>query len=162
MIKVIEGDLLKTSASMIIHQVNAVPVMGSGVAKQIANLYPEVEKKYIEFINTNKPFGREFVMGKSINVPVNNPYTGYRQSICNVVGQYDIGMGQQNTEYRFLFEGILSVLREADFAGSNVALPWKMGCFRGGGDWDGVVYPFLDLVSRSFKQDILIYKLDRN
>lgn len=159
MFKVIQGDVLKTTAAYIIHQVNAVPVMGSGLARQIADLYPNVEKVYKEFINVNKPYGKNFVMGQSINVKVTNS-DNHVQCICNVVGQYDCGMNRRQTEYRYLFEGILSVLREAESTGNNVALPWQLGCYRGGGDWNGVVLPFLQNIAEDFKYDILIYKLN--
>ena len=51
MLKIINGDLLKAKEKFIVHQCNAQGVMGSGVAKQIATLYPEAEKQYKEFIN---------------------------------------------------------------------------------------------------------------
>lgn len=163
MIKIIEGDLLQSPEAYIIHQCNAQGVMGSGVAKQIATLYPEVETRYKAFINANSPYEKYFVMGRVIYVPVHNLSTGQKQCICNVIGQYNYGRDSKRyTEYRYLFEGILHVLKEAEAANQNIALPYKIGCFRGGGDWDNVVFPFLQAIATDFKGDIVIYKLDKN
>lgn len=159
MIKIIYGNLLQSQEAFLIHQCNAQGVMGSGVAKQIATFYPDVEAKYKQFIRENYPYGREFVMGKCINIPVDNPYTKSRQVIVNLIGQEYYGRDNKvYTEYRYLFEGILKTLNEADHYGVDVALPYKIGCCRGGGDWDNVVFPFLQTISENFSGDICIYK----
>lgn len=44
------GDLLESQCDVICHQVNLDGIMGGGLALQIARKYPEVEKKYIEFL----------------------------------------------------------------------------------------------------------------
>lgn len=163
MLKIVNGDLLKAKEKFIVHQCNAQGVMGSGVARQIATLYPEAEKQYKEFINKNREFGREFVMGQSIFVPVYNQRTNREQCIVNIIGQDRFGRdGQRYTEYRYLFKGILKVLDEAESTLDDIALPYKIGCFRGGGDWDNIVYPFLQIISEDFPGNIVIYRLDRN
>ena len=46
MISYHNGDLLKSGCDIICHQVNLQGVMGGGIARQIANKYPDVEKSY--------------------------------------------------------------------------------------------------------------------
>lgn len=43
MIKHIKGDIFQSSADVILHQVNCQGVMGSGVAKQVREKYPDVK-----------------------------------------------------------------------------------------------------------------------
>lgn len=45
-IHIINGDLFETTAKYICHQVNCKGKMGSGVAKQIRERYPEVYSAY--------------------------------------------------------------------------------------------------------------------
>ena len=49
MIKIKNGDLLKASEDILVHQVNIQGVMGGGIAKQIAEKYPKTEKAYIKY-----------------------------------------------------------------------------------------------------------------
>lgn len=162
MLKIINGDLLKSTEDIIIHQCNAQGVMGSGVAKQIATLYPEVEEEYKEFISNCSKTNRN-PLGTSCYVMVKNKYSNKEQCVANIIGQFNYGRdGRRYTDYRALFTGILDALRLAENNNANVALPYKIGCFRGGGDWDNIVYPFLQTVSEDFNGDIVIYRLDRN
>ena len=50
MIKYIQGDLLKTDATLILHQVNLQGIMGGGLAYSIARKYPSVEREYSRHI----------------------------------------------------------------------------------------------------------------
>mgnify|MGYP002570523564 FL=1 len=42
MIKIIDGDLFRSNARIIVHQVNCQKRMGSGVALQVKKKYPNV------------------------------------------------------------------------------------------------------------------------
>ena len=46
MIKHIKCDIFESGANVICHQVNCQGVMGSGIAKQVREKYPEVYKQY--------------------------------------------------------------------------------------------------------------------
>lgn len=46
MIKIIDGDLFETDAKFIVHQVNCMGRMGSGVALQVKEKYPHVYEEY--------------------------------------------------------------------------------------------------------------------
>ena len=47
-IKIVDGDLFKTSAEYICHQVNCQGRMGSGIAKIVRSRFPEAFEKYRE------------------------------------------------------------------------------------------------------------------
>ena len=51
-IPVIQGDILRSDADIIVQQVNCQGVMGAGLAKQIASQYPEVLSPYKKMCNT--------------------------------------------------------------------------------------------------------------
>ena len=46
-----KGNLLNSNCDIIVHQVNCQKVMGSGIAKQIRDRWPEVFVRYEEYIN---------------------------------------------------------------------------------------------------------------
>ena len=48
------GSLLEADADIICHQVNCQGAMGAGVAKQIADKWPNVKKEYVKFCNSKK------------------------------------------------------------------------------------------------------------
>ena len=47
MIKHIKCDIFESGADVILHQVNCQGVMGSGIAKQVREKYPEVYQHYV-------------------------------------------------------------------------------------------------------------------
>ena len=49
MIKIIQGDILKSKENIRAHQTNSVGIMGSGLAKQIKKIYPEAYEDYKKF-----------------------------------------------------------------------------------------------------------------
>ena len=54
MIKIFDGDILNASEYILAHQVNCMGIMGSGIAKQIKDKYPEVFEQYRKFFVNNK------------------------------------------------------------------------------------------------------------
>lgn len=163
MLKVIEGDILKAKEGFICHQVNCQGVMGGGIAAQIRKEYPDVYVKYVNFVKEKKKYGVAYdtLLGEVLFVPVTSKETGYKTCIANIFGQDTFGTKPLETNYRFLFEGILNILREADLYGQDVAIPWNIGCYRGGGDWDNIVYPFIKAISIDFRKDIVLYRFNK-
>jgi len=67
MIKIIEGNILNAKEDIICHQVNCKKVMGSGLAKQIRDKYPNVYEEYVNLINWAKEeYKRGFSKKKSL------------------------------------------------------------------------------------------------
>ena len=55
MIKHIKCDIFESGATMILHQVNCQGVMGSGIAKQVREKFPNVYEAYKEYCNWHLP-----------------------------------------------------------------------------------------------------------
>lgn len=134
MIKVVSGDLFESSADLICHQVNCQGVMNTGVAFSVKQKYPNVFEKYKIFCEKNKGD----LLGKVLYVKCADG-----KIICNLFAQDNFGYdGNCYTSYEALkncFESIKKYATEKE----EIAMPYLMGCHRGGGDWN-TVYKMLE------------------
>lgn len=151
---VIHGDLLNANVDYIVHQVNCQGRMGSGVAKAIRERHMTVYNKYVEEIEVYKHYGNP-ILGHSqlVEVMNGNPYKG----VINMFAQDNYGYdGKQYTSIEALQKCLIELNRIAK--GCSVAFPWKVGCVRGGADWDTV----LDMICLELRdvKSITFYKLD--
>lgn len=123
------GNFLDAKVDVFAHQTNCKGVMGSGVAKQIRDKYPEVYPKYQEACQ------KEHMLGKCQLVQT---YKG--PMVANLFGQDSYGSdGKQYTDYIALRSALNSLADQMlECQLSTVAFPHNMGCCRGGGDWDKV------------------------
>lgn len=153
----IKGDLLKTDCRIIAHGVNTLGVMGAGVARALANKYPNLERQYREFIenevNTWVP-NRNFLLGL-----VN--YTRFDDKIiCNVFIQNDVGRdGKKYGRYSAIARGLYDVASFVHRAAKikRVAIP-KIGCGLAGLDWNIVKEILLEL-EEQFDMEFEVYYL---
>lgn len=127
MIKVIQGDIFESNATAILHQVNCRGIMGSGVAKQVREKYPKVYQSYKQACDK---LGPNDVFGKIQVCAINSEKTRF---IVNLFSQLNYGYIGQYTDYEKL-KGCLEKVNER-FSGYTVAIPYLLGCGRGGGDW---------------------------
>lgn len=146
MIRIVEENLLEAKEEYICHQVNCQGVMGSGVALQIKKKYPQAYEDYVALCNgTNNA-----ILGYEQYVKIDNS----NKCIVNLFGQDKYGYGKRQTNYIALIMAITSVLDRVD---GSIAIPYNMGCDRGGGDWNKL-YFILEVLAEDFKYDIVIYK----
>lgn len=135
MISFLKGDVLNADADIICHQTNCKGVMGSGVAKAVKAKYPEAYQSYHDAYNAGK-----LKLGY-----VDFAKTHDDKIIANLCGQNNYGYdGNQYTDYNALrtgFETIKTYMLENNL--KTIALPYKMACCRGGGDWS-VVYNMIE------------------
>ena len=137
--KVVTGNVLDSNADVIIHQVNCQGVMGSGVAKQVKDRYPVVYEMYKAKCNEYKTFAdmdiNPLLGFAQICYKENYPVTDVKdkQVIVNLFSQNHYGHSGVYTDYDAMRKGLESINQQ--FAGSTVAVPYLMGCCRGGGDW---------------------------
>ena len=144
-----KGNLITSDCTVIMHQANCMSVMGGGIAKTIAQVYPKASREDKAF-----PYSPEERLGKFSYANINN-----KVIVVNLYGQYSIGRGLQ-TNYDKLEESIdrfLSFAEENDFNLSKVGVPYKMGCGLAGGDW-GIVYKILNRQSEIHQVDIYTYE----
>ena len=105
MINHVKGDIFKGDADIIIHQVNCQGVMGSGVAKQVKDLYPNVYVHYREYC---KDFTPEEMLGTVFMVPIDNK----PRFVANFFSQNDFGYdGNCYTNYE-AFEKCLLYMKK--------------------------------------------------
>lgn len=174
MIKIVEGNLFDSKANFIVHQTNAQGVMGSGVAAQVARLYPHVEREYIRYVHKCKK-NKAPILGTAQYVPIdywavvmvdtmkNNNITAYDkqyQYIVNVFGQNEYGYdGKMYTNLKALKNALIDVREKAESIGATVAMPFGIGSTRGGADWNDVFKIIKDVFGNS-NVDVEIRKLD--
>jgi O-acetyl-ADP-ribose deacetylase (regulator of RNase III) len=160
MIHIQRGDLFKADVNFILHQANCESLMGKGIAKTIAHLYPLAEKVDKQF-----PYTPQERLGKySIaTIQKNKLY------IVNLYGQLFRGKAnsakEQNERYAFLKESLTSFLADLNRKQKKekrtykVGLPYKVASDMAGGSWERILEILLD-VSEVQKIDLHIYKKD--
>lgn len=147
MIKHIKCDIFESGADIICHQVNCQGAMNSGIAKQVREKYPEVYKQYrrwCEDMNFSKA-----LLGKMQFVNVSDG-----KIIINLFAQHKYGYdGNRYTDYEAL-EKTLTIV-DAMAHNATIAIPYLMGCHRGGGDWS-IVYSMIEKIFKNSENDVLI------
>lgn len=143
MVKIIEGNLFDSEAEIIAHQVNCQQKMNSGVAKQIRQLYPSVYRDYIY---------RKPELGNTVIIDVYS-----KRKIANLYAQDKYGYdGKRYTDYEALQKCFDYLNEYASKYGYTVAMPYKIGCDRGGADWN-IVYK---IIEDSFTVDVELWRLN--
>lgn len=150
-ISFIQGDLFTTDAELILHQVNCRGVMGSGVALGVRQQYPQVFEAYSALCAIHKPTPAE-LLGTVQFCDI-----GGGQMVVNLFAQKDFGYdGKCYTDYDALRTALCKVAGYARRQQLTVALPYRMACHRGGGDWSVVSA----IIEEEFADvDVLIYAL---
>lgn len=150
MVRIIKGDLTQSSAKYICHQVNCQGVMGSGVAKQIRGKWPEVFDKYKQACDKHADH-RESLLGQILIVRVSE-----NTAIINIFGQLKFGRdGQRYTNFEALCRGCREIANNVS-PGDTIAMPYKIGCGLGGGDWGRVMDMLTDVFS---EHHLTLYKI---
>ncbi len=157
----ITDNIFNCKENIICHQVNMHKKMGSGIAKQIRDKFPNV---YDEYMN------HDGVLGEVVIVPIiyYDDVTHQKHHnilwIANMYSQNRYGYdGNLYTDYhamRKCFNDINDHISKSNKCGNNLslAIPYKIGCGLGGGDWD--------IVSKIIVEELkdinyTIYKLER-
>lgn len=146
MIKHIKCDIFKSGADVICHQVNCQGVMGSGIAKQVREKYPNNYKNYCIMCKEFKP---SELLGRVFCGKVSDKFI-----IANLFAQENFGYdGKCYTDYNALRKCLNVVANNSSH--KTIAIPYLMGCYRGGGDWN-VVYQMIEEVFADSDCEILI------
>ena len=148
MLHIVDGDLVKEKEYTIFcHQVNCAGVMGTGIAKQIKETYPEVFKEYKEECN-------ESMLGKCQYVKCSDG-----RYCVNMFSQKDIGHDKNYTKYGALASCLNKLKSKLRISSKDikVGFPCYIGCGAAGGDW-AVVKPMLEEFAKNVKQEVYIVK----
>lgn len=138
MIEYIQGDLLQTDAPLILHQVNLHGVMGGGLAYNIAQKYPSVERAYSIY----RGFLGDVLYCRTKDFIIGNCYSQNEDFTTN---------------YYMLTKCLINVRNYMTQRGiDTVAIPYKYGCGIAKGDW-----AMVELLFKAVLGDfnVLIYRL---
>jgi O-acetyl-ADP-ribose deacetylase (regulator of RNase III) len=156
-IEFVEGNILDSHANIIVQSVNHKKVMGSGLAKQIRQKYPNILDDYILMCEKYK-FNEISIEGLVYWFGISDDK--YRvQYIASIFGQENYGTDRRHTNYFSLINGLNSVFIYAENLNLSVAIPYGIGCGLGGGDWDIVLSLIKDALKCYPTLDVYIYKL---
>ena len=148
MIKHIKCDIFKSGADLICHQVNCQGVMGSGIAKQVREKYPWVYAHYKQLCK-NFSHKKEGLLGL-----VQGIYIDEKTKILNIYAQLNYGYENKcYTDYRALKIALMYV--SSHYHNKTIAIPYLIGCYRAGGDWN-IVYKMIEEVFADSDCEILI------
>ncbi len=147
-LKEIEGNLIdqfeQGQYDIIIHQCNCFNNMGSGIARVIAEKYPEVDQA-----DKNTPLGDINKLGTYIAVETRHGI------IVNAYSQYSYGSSYGTPTSYLAQRQILKDLAKV-YKGKRIGT-YQLGCNRGGADWD-VVRPILSQTI-SHQNDVTVVNL---
>ena len=148
MIKHIKCNIFDSGADIICHQVNCQGVMGSGIAKQVREKYPWVYGQYKRLCEAAKDC-TYLLLGHTQEIFINET-----KVIVNLFAQDHYGYdGNCYTDYEKL-EMCLRRIKE-NWGHKTIAIPYLMGCHRGGGDWN-IVYKMIEEVFADSDCEVLI------
>lgn len=162
MIKEFKGDLLKGSCNIICHQVNLQGIMGGGLARQIATLYPQVEEEYRRYL---KNYGKDNVLYNIVNV-----YEKFEdKKICmfRIVNCFS-----QDENFNTNYEQLKHILKELKKQLKNeykpyfinncvlkIGIPKNYGCGIANGDWNIVKKIWCDAFEKEQNIELQIWEL---
>lgn len=151
MIKHIKCDIFESGADVICHQVNCQGVMGSGIAKQVRERYPWVYAEYKECCSLSPDY---ILLGGYQQV-----YIDEKRVVLNVFGQRYYGYDKKcYTNYDALKQAFEDISKT--YHNKIIAIPYLMGCARGGGDWN-IVYKIIEEVFADYNGEVLICEYDK-
>lgn len=154
MIHYVKGNLLDSNCDYICHQVNCQGVMGSGIAKQIRERWPEVYQIYRGFCNLYE-FDAADLLGKIDIVPINDS-TG--RQVINMFSQNKYGYdGERYTSYD-AFAIALHAITDALPPWATIGFPKNIGCGLGGGNWKVISALIEEILGDT--HEVYIYELE--
>lgn len=168
-----KGNLLESGCDYICHQVNCQGKMNSGIAKQIREKWPVVFKNYrAKFEEREKAIAdicgcyehmidySETLLGDIQIVDLWDDYysTDCHQSVINMFAQQHYGYdGRRYTSYD-AFWNCLNLIKQTVPKGKTIGFPEKIGCDRGGANWQVILEMITEVLGTEYK--VFIYYLE--
>ena len=142
MVRIVDGDLFKArDVDIIAHQVNCQGVMGSGVARQVRELFPHAFEGYKSLVAMSRfdPRGKCSLLGHTQFIEA--AHADRHVYVANMFAQLDYGYdGKLYTDYaafRQCLSRIRNLVKTSTACGAGrIGMPFRIGCDRGGADWE--------------------------
>ena len=135
----LHGNLLDFpyGITSIAHCCNTLNIMGAGIAKQIANRYPEAKKADDEAAKAGNNILGEFSFA---DVKIDDERNG---KIFNLYTQEEIGFGRE-VNYEGLYRNLLLLRNRLNFLDEKcLGIPYGMSSGLAGGSWK-IVYAMIE------------------
>lgn len=149
------GDLLKSGADYICHQVNCQGIMGSGVARAIKEAYPIVYRKYMNAAKWkdigfgDKQADWDYMLGSIQLVDINDT-----QCVINMFCQRYYGNdGIRYTSYDAFWTALNDIAYNVP-KGSSISFPYGIGCVRGGANWNIILAMITEVLGKDYNVEI--------
>lgn len=159
----IDGDLLEVQQTMnldvICHQVNCQGKMASGIAKQIRDTYPQVYDAYKAKYDAVVQYGSHIMLGDIQFVALYEDFMKdiKHPKVCNMFAQNNFGYdGKRYTSYD-AFWICLNKIKQSLQPGSTIGFPYKIGCDRGGANWNIIEAMIREVLDEDFVVYIVHY-----
>lgn len=151
LIHIKECDIKNAKEKIIAHQVNCIGIMGSGVAKVLRETYPSIFPPYDKYC---KLWTHNQLMGKIQILDI-----GGDRHCCNMFAQRGIGRKRQYTEIECLTNCVFKLHKYAkEHNIKAVAMPFGVGCGRGGADWNEVYEILMNIFVQEDGVELILYK----
>lgn len=141
MIEYVNQNVTDVTRGVIAHGVNCQRKMGSGVAKAIRATWPIVYERYMAYDMGKDALGLTHIIAIDEQLWVANCYT-------------QVYYGNDKKKYADL-TAVKKTLEDVFCYASNMQVPVylpKIGCGRGGLDWEAEVEPCINYLSKEYKQ----------
>ena len=103
MIKYVKGNILNATEGYICHSVNHQGVLGSGLAKQLADIYPDLKNSNGQYMQMCKTLSYELIKHNG-HIAFCGTGKGHQTIVC-IFGQEYYGRDKQYTDYVALGNG---------------------------------------------------------
>lgn len=154
------GDVLKSGAGVICHQVNCKGVMGTGLALQVKKRNPKLFQEYrlVCTRHGSDNLGTAYVLpvDRELYEPVEKQHF-----IANCFGQDGYGRDKRYTDYDALKRALEMVRKWATtYEKHSIAIPHGIGCGAAGGNWD-IVRAMIQDVFEGSGLEVTIWKFEK-
>jgi O-acetyl-ADP-ribose deacetylase (regulator of RNase III) len=125
-------DLLKANVEAIAHCCNCFHTMGSGIAKQIREKFPEAYAADCKTV-----YGDRTKLGTYSNCLVqSHDYNPNLKYIYNLYGQFNYGRDKRQVNYEAIYKALEKMSENCLLKDiKTVGFPKNMGCTLAGGRW---------------------------
>lgn len=160
MIKEKTGNLIESLESgevnVACHCCNCHTVMSAGIARALADKYPEVERVDKEFMKNSVQPENKLGYFSGVNV-------GENRFVINLYGQKSPSRSQRAVNYEAIYsamEKLRKLLQDKEKTHFTIGFPKKMGSDLAGGDWN-VIKAMIESVWEGWPSDVYIVELKR-